>query len=221
MFEGIVRAAEARGTPLASCTAAVVGAAGNIGSVLATLLAGQVAALRLVGRNTPDSLGRLEAVRRACLDHEPEAGDRITVHGSLDAIHGADVVTVATSSAEGRLIGPEIIKPGAIVSCASMPSNLSTAFRDRLDDYFVFDGGLASLPDGQAVDCVGLPSGGLAFGCFSETLLLGFAGCDRSFARGPITAEQVHWTLERAAEHGFALGEFKLDGHPHPLGAQP
>ena len=174
--------------------------------------------MMLVGRPTPGSAARLERTRRLCLERAPDAADRITVHTTLDRIREADIVLVATSSPEGRLISPEIVKPGAIVSCASVPSNLSAAFRDRLDDFIVFDGGLARLPEGHQIDCVGLPAGGLAFGCLSETLLLGFAGHERSFALGPITCQQVEHTLELAERHGFALGEFHLNRQPHAVG---
>ena len=116
-------------------------------------------------------------------------------------------MTIATSSPESRLITPETVKKGAVVSCASVPSNLSAAFKDHLEDYLVFDGGHARLPEGQEVRFVGLPSGGLAHGCFSETLLLGFDGQNNSFARGSLTPEQVEQTLEMAGLYGFELGE--------------
>ena len=216
MLQGIAHAADLRGIALAGASVAVVGAAGNIGSVLAEMLAGRGASLVLVGR--PGSTERLERTRAACLAHSPEAADRITLHTSVDAIREADIVLVATSSPEGRLIGPDTVKPGAIISCASVPSNLSAAFRDRLDDFLVFDGGFARLPEGQEIDCVGLPAGGLAFGCLSETLLLAFDGHERSFARGGLTREQVGYALTLAERHGFTLGELKLDGRPHPIG---
>jgi predicted amino acid dehydrogenase len=187
--------------------------------VLATMLAGHVAALRLVGRDHPDGLRRLEQTRLSCLAAHPDTAQHVSVHTTLDAVHDADIVMVATSSPESKLIGPDTVRRGAIVSCASVPSNLSAAFHDHLDDYLVFDGGLARLPGGQVVDCVGLPSGGLAFGCFSETVLLGLAGTDRSFARGAITPEQVRYVLQLAREHQFTLGELTLNGTPHRTGA--
>jgi predicted amino acid dehydrogenase len=215
MLEGIAEAAKRQGLVLARTDAAVVGAAGNIGSVLAVLLAGRVRTLRLVGRDTPDSRARLERTRLACVARVPDAVDRVTVHVSLDAVRSCDIVTVATNSPEAQLIGPGLVKRGAVVSCASVPSNLSAAFRDHLDDFLVFDGGYARLPEGQVIDCIGLPQGGLAFGCLSETLLLGFAGCDQSFARGPIAPEQVEAMLALAHQCGFTLGEFKLNEAPY------
>jgi acetylornithine/succinyldiaminopimelate/putrescine aminotransferase/predicted amino acid dehydrogenase len=290
MIEGIVEAADLDGIALPEASAAVVGAAGNIGSVLAVVLSGRVGRLKLIGRNSADGIQRLKKTRRQCLlylarkaraeisgilplnqlsiggvgnrifyeivlpalrssdpasawerveswlrggegdmpellslleealdrDGGIEGNDYITLHTSLAAIGDCDIVTVATNCPESRLVSPELVKPGAIVSCASVPSNLSRAFRDRLDEYFVFDGGYARLPENQEIDCVGLPTGGQAYGCLSETLLLGFDGRNSSFARGPITPEQVEQVLEMAALHGFQLGDFILNDSSYP-----
>jgi hypothetical protein len=144
-----------------------------------------------------------------------ENNDYITLHLSVEAVGDCDVVTVATSSPEGRLVTPELVKRGAVVSCASVPSNLSAAFQDHLDEYLVFDGGYGRLPEGNVIDCVGLPENGLAFGCLCETILLGFDGQNCSFARGAIKPEQVDRTLELADLYGFELGEFKLNETPY------
>ncbi|UCC72546.1 MAG: aminotransferase class III-fold pyridoxal phosphate-dependent enzyme [Gemmatimonadota bacterium] len=291
MIEGIVEAAALNRIALPQATAAVVGAAGNIGSVLAVILSGQVGRLKLIGRNSADGIERLKRTRRECLlylarkaraemsgilplnrvsiggvgnrilrdivlpalrssdassawkrvenwllggegdmpelaslleealdrDGGIEGNEYITVHTSVGSIRDCEIVTVATNSPESHLVSPELVKAGAIVSCASVPSNLSRAFRDRLDEFFVFDGGYARLPEGHEIDCVGLPTGGQAHGCLSETLLLGFDGCNSSFARGPITPEQVEEMLELAALHGFQLGDLRLNDSSHPV----
>jgi len=163
-------------------------------------------------------LARLEKVRDACLKHHGSgAAPSISMHVDLEAVRDCDVVAVATNSTNGRLIGPDTVKPGAIVCSASVPSNLSDAFRDRLGEYLVFDGGFARLPEDNVIDWVGLPTGGLAFGCLSETLLLGFEGRSHSFAKGPIRVDQVRHILEVAEQFGFRLGEFKLAQRVHPL----
>jgi predicted amino acid dehydrogenase len=135
----------------------------------------------------------------------------------VDAVRDCDIVTIATNSTESRLITPELVKKGSVVSCASVPSNLSTAFKDHMHDYLVFDGGYARLPEGHEIDCVGLPEKGLAYGCLSETLLLGFDGQNSSFATGPIEPEQVEQTLRMADLYGFELGDFKLNETPYPV----
>jgi len=212
IVEGIEHAARRRGLDLARCSAAVVGAAGNIGMVLSALLAARVGRLRLVGSAAPGSLERLRATEGRC--REGGAKLAVSLHDSVEAVRDCDVVAIATSSPEGALVTPEFLKRGAIVSCASVPSNLSPAFRERAGDFVAFDGGLARLPEGQVIDCVGMPGGGLAYGCLSETILLGLDGRNRSFALGPITPEQVEETLALARRYGFSFGGFRLDTEP-------
>jgi acetylornithine/succinyldiaminopimelate/putrescine aminotransferase/predicted amino acid dehydrogenase len=140
----------------------------------------------------------------------------ISIHTNLSAIRDCDVVAIATNSPNRDLIGPRNVKPGAIVCCASLPSNLSTAFKDRMGEFMVFDGGLARLPEGSDISFVGMPGGGLAFGCLSETLLLAFDGRNHSFATGALTTRQVYETMAMAERYGFPLGDFKLGDQVHP-----
>ena len=130
----------------------------------------------------------------------------ISLHTDLEGVAHSDVVAVATSSTSGQLISPDTVKKGAIVCSASVPSDLSSRFADHRQDYFVFDGGFASLPPGNKIDWIGMPQGGLAFGCLSETLLLGFDGQNRTFAKGALSARQVQETLDLAEQYGFSLG---------------
>jgi acetylornithine/succinyldiaminopimelate/putrescine aminotransferase/predicted amino acid dehydrogenase len=285
MIQGILRGAELRALDLRGARAAVVGGAGNIGSVLSAVLGRYVGRLKLVGRESDDGLQRLREARMRCLvylarqareqassgvpldalrlggvgdrileeivlpgmrgadatsgwrraegwlrgaegdapelnalledaidrDGGCEGNDYISLHLSIDAVRDCDVVTIATSSPQGDLITPALVRKGALVACASVPSNLSAAFKDHLREYLVFDGGYARLPDGQDIEFVGLPRGGLAYGCLSETLILGFDGRNSSFTTGPIAPEQVDDVLELAGAYGFEMGGFKLD----------
>jgi acetylornithine/succinyldiaminopimelate/putrescine aminotransferase/predicted amino acid dehydrogenase len=213
VVEGIERAAALRGLHLERGTAAVVGAAGNIGRVLSALLAARVGRLKLVGSASPGSLERLRETECCCRDRVAGRGaPAISIHQSIEAVRDCDVVAVATSSPEAALVGPDLVKEGAIVCCASVPSNLGPAFRERPGECLVFDGGYARLPEGQAIDCIGMPRDGLAYGCLSETILLGLEGRNRSFALGPITPEQVDETLDLARRYGFSLGALPRDG---------
>ena len=134
----------------------------------------------------------------------------VSLHTDLQGVATSDVVAVATNSTSGRLITPDTVKRGAVVCSASVPSDLCRWFADQMQDYFVFDGGFASLPPGNRIDWVGMPRGGLAFGCLSETLLMGFDGKNRTFAKGALSARQVQATLELAQQYGFSLGELEL-----------
>jgi len=60
-----------------------------------------------------------------------------------------------------------------------------------------------------------MPGDGLAFGCLSETILLGLDGRNRSFALGPITPEQVEEMLELARRYGFSFGGLRREGAVH------
>ncbi len=285
VLDGIERAAARRGLDMGRAEAAVVGATGNIGLVLAQALAGKVGRLRLVGRPGETGLFRLRHVRQECLreilrlvhrrrraergtaesrlgglgqallaalldtrdggpggleartilsaleaDTLPSGlgklvdavlGDRlgeskplpISLHNGLAAIAESDIVAVATSSPDRRLIRPDHVKPGAIVCCASMPSNLGPEFATRGDDFFAFDGGLARLPDDSRIDFIGMPGDGLAYGCLAETLMLGFEGRDRSFCKGRLTTAQLDRAVSMAERHGFEPAEIR------PIGA--
>lgn len=137
--------------------------------------------------------------------------DNVQLHLGLDSLKDCDVVISATNSPDPDLIKPDLVKPRAIVCCASVPSNLSSEFEQHLDRYVAFDGGLAQLPENSTVDFVGMPGGQLAYGCLAETFLLGFDGHNHSFCKGRLSSEQVYQTINLAQTHGFSLGQLKLN----------
>jgi predicted amino acid dehydrogenase len=118
---------------------------------------------------------------------------------------------VATNSPDPNLIRPDMVKPGALVCCSSIPSNLSAQFEDNLSRNLAFDGGLAQLPEGSRIDFVGMPGGRLTYGCLAETLVLGFEGRNHSFGKGTIMSEEVYEILKMAESYGFSLGDLKLN----------
>ena len=285
MLQGILKSAALKNIHLESAEAAVVGAAGNIGSTLAALLCFHPGRVHLIGRHNAYSRIRLIKAQKNCLvnvlaearsqlaagklpTNVAFAGAAGTMYAdlilpaihrywpdqvdaqkalsalkngsdclsvldldnderlasyfndcrrspvmisNLDALPQCKVVTVATNSTDAKLVGPENVKKGAIVASASLPSNLSSKFEHHLDDYFVFDSGLARLPEGNAVNFVGMPGGGSVFGCLAETLVLGFEGTNRSFSKGDLTLAQVNCMLEMADTYGFSLGAFQLN----------
>jgi len=134
----------------------------------------------------------------------------ISIQSGFDDLKAFDIVVVATNSHNTGLIKPHMIKPGAVVCCASVPSNLSQEFHS-IDSMTAFDGGLAQLPEDSRVDFVGMPGGQLSYGCMAETFLLGFDGQNHSFCKGNLSSDQVYRTLELAEMHGFDLGELKVE----------
>ncbi|MGD8843417.1 MAG: aminotransferase class III-fold pyridoxal phosphate-dependent enzyme [Gammaproteobacteria bacterium] len=263
---GILEAARRKGLDLARARVAVVGAGGNIGQVVAQILAPRVGHLKLVGRDAQRGALRLRHARSACLKEivsalaegaepatlgqvardidralaaSPQYRDAIAagaladsdaraleallppdtaieIRTGLSALKDCDIVAVATSSPERNLIRPELVRHGAIVCCTSVPTNLSAEFEQRQAEYLAFDGGLARLPEDSEIHFVGMPSDGLAYGCLSETLVLGFEGQNHSFGKGVLTAAHVYRVMEMAYTHGFRLGQLKLNDRVLP-----
>ena len=136
---------------------------------------------------------------------------------NLDKLVECDIVAISTNSSDAWLISPNNTKKGSIICCTSVPSNLSESFKDSRDDYFVFDGGYALLPENSEIDFVGMPKHGNVYGCLAETMLMGFDGKDKSFARGEITLLQILKTIELAEKYGFKLGKFLLGDDIHRM----
>jgi len=137
--------------------------------------------------------------------------DNVKLQHGLKPLHDCDVVIAATNSPDPNLILPHMVKPGAIVGCVSVFSNISAEFEQHLDRFLVFDGGLAKLPESSKVDFVGMPGGQSVYGCLAETFLLGFDNHNHSFCKGRLTTEQVYQTVSLAQAHGFSLGKLKLN----------
>jgi acetylornithine/succinyldiaminopimelate/putrescine aminotransferase/predicted amino acid dehydrogenase len=285
MGQGIVKASEIINIDISESNAAVIGAAGNIGSTISALLSFYCKKIFLIGSGKTDSQIRLKSTINTCLKAilteiksqlpSVDNSEEIDLHGlaldiyfkhvfpflnegnsketdkqrvlintiktpgleitdetasileqliienapnktnpyfeirKLDDIKECHIVAIATNSPDG-LIKPELVKDGAIVCCASVPSNLSDTFKNQLDKYFVFDGGLAKLPEGNIIDFVGMPKHGMAYGCLCETLLMAFNGQNSSFAKGQINTKQVMKTIELSDIYGFEVGDFRL-----------
>lgn len=256
-IQGIYYAAQQKTLDISSATIAVVGASGNIGSVMANILAPRVGKLMLIGSNTGlQSEFRLKSVRKQCVlevikewhknqDQLEGLGDvakavvqplessddldstkalndylsgesiheYISIHTNLDKLKQADIIIVATNSADEALIRPEHVKTDAIVCGTSVPSNISLEFK-QYQDILAFDGGFSKLPDDSRINFVGMPEDGMAYGCLAETLVLGFDGQNHSFSKGALTSDQVYKIMEIAQTHGFDLGTLKFADRP-------
>ena len=150
---------------------AVVGATGSVGAAVTRLLARDLAAARLtlVARST----GRLESIAT-------EVGRRVpaATATSMDAVADADLVILLTASAEA-LLGPEHLRPGAVVLDATQPRNTSPSLVDERPDVLVVDGGVVDIPSLRLVGGdIGLPDG-RSYACFAETALLALSGPPR------------------------------------------
>ncbi len=286
MYQGILQAIEKKKQDAFELSAAIIGAAGNIGTAISQLLSIHVKKLYLIGKDMDKSYERLIEVKRLCLQrvlkHLGKTSNQFSlsaldnlqgitadvtkkiiemikqkkhINGNLkklffayiknmirdieenkknkeidilmntlgidpashDVLGKCDIVTIATNSTDAWLIRPENVKKGAIVCCASVPSNLSTTFKDYKDKYFVFDGGYAQLPENNEINFVGMPKHGNIYGCLAETILLAFDDCKRSFAKGQVSIEKVLQIIDIADKYEFKLGKFTLGESIHRM----
>ena len=127
----------------------------------------------------------------------------------------ADLVFAATNS-EAALIGPEVLKPGAVVCDVARPANVTREVVESLDDVLVFEGGLVELnePVHFGPNLLGFRPG-ILLGCLAETVLLALEGDDRDHSIGdkldPAEAEYLRALAER---HGFRAAP------PHCFGVE-
>lgn len=211
VMDGVRQAADNRGVDLTDCKMAIVGAAGDIGSVCARVFSKEVRELDLVVRR---DTGAEEFVRSF-------QGSRAEVRVSRSikqAIGDADVIIAATSSIT-TLIEADDVMSGCIICDVAIPHNVAFDLLDKRGDIFAFEGGLARIPGFAEVDKPHWwrelsPDGRTVFGCLAEVMLLTLEGRLESFSlgRGRITEEAVRDIGHLAEKHGFELAGFRYRG---------
>lgn len=246
-------------------SAAVVGGAGNIGQVLASLLAEHSPRILLVGSGRSGSLRRLEGVRlkiwndigeeiargagtnlrgiaARVADKEeirdlvsrhreaplPDLGKRLSeavkrtyggedplveISDSLDSLKEAPLIACATNS-PAPFLQPSHVAEGTVVCDLGVPSSLVEAPWRELG-VEVFHGGLAKLPKGQAISASSMNvSEGHAFGCLTETIVMGLLGMREHYSYGDITRTKVREITALATSLGFGVAE-EYRAHTH------
>ena len=199
-LEGTREAARLMGHDMKAAAVAVVGATGSIGGACARILARETSDLTLVGRN----IDRLDDQARQILD-DTGLACHITTEVRA-AVTRADVV-VTVSSAAGTIIGPEDLRPGAVVCDVARPRDVARQVAEKRPDVLVIDGAVVAVPGEPQFNInFGLPPG-LALGCMAETMTLALEGRFESFTLGrDLTVAQVDEISAMAARHGFRLG---------------
>jgi fatty aldehyde-generating acyl-ACP reductase len=202
--EAVREAARVMEIPLATATAAVVGATGAIGSVAAELIARDVPRLWLIGR--PQSADALEAVRARIAAQTPA---QVRLSSDMSALAEADLILTVTSAVEA-VIEPAHLKPGAVVCDVARPRDVSAKVAAARDDVLVIDGGMVAVPGQVNFNFdFGFPPG-LAYACMAETMALALEGRYESYTLGKhITVTQVEEIAQIAGKHGFQLGGFR------------
>jgi acetylornithine/succinyldiaminopimelate/putrescine aminotransferase/predicted amino acid dehydrogenase len=189
----------------------VVGAAGNIGRVLAEAAADEVDEIVLVGRE--GARARLLAAAAALTER---GGARVRVATRMEALRDCTLILAATS-APRPVILPEHVGTHAVVLVdVAVPGDVHPDVASARPDAVVLHGGTVIAPAGQHVRVPGMHLGpGGIYGCLAETALLGMAGLREHFSYGPLNADRIRRARELARLHGFTIAEipFALPSH--------
>ncbi|HKN55127.1 MAG TPA: hypothetical protein VJX66_21715, partial [Amycolatopsis sp.] len=175
----------------------LVGGIGNIGAVMAELVAPHCDSLVLVGR--PGSARRLASVAER-LDHLT----KVSITEDLEALRDCPVVVTATNSADPVILPTHLAGDREVLVCdLAVPGDVHPAVAG-LENVTLVSGGRIRLPGGQVPDFPGftLPPG-IVYSCLAETILLGFEPDLPSPSYGGLSVAGVLAARDLAVRHGL------------------
>ena len=198
----IRHAAETMDIQLNQATIAIVGASGAIGSICAEMLAPDCQQLLLIGRRTEPLQQVAKRVRAA-------GGSQITISDTIDQLPQAHLIITVTSAID-TIIGPQHLRPGAIVCDVARPRDVSRQVVETRPDVLVIEGGMVAVPGPVNFNFnFGFPPG-MAYACMAETMVLALEQKYESFTLGKnLRLSQVMTIDKIASKHGFKLGGFR------------
>ncbi|MFJ4202017.1 aminotransferase class III-fold pyridoxal phosphate-dependent enzyme [Streptomyces sviceus] len=175
----------------------LVGGVGNIGAVMAELVAPHCESLVLVGR--PGSARRLATVT----DRLTGVTD-VSVAEDLEALRDCPIVVSATNSADPVILPHHLAGDRKVLVCdLAVPGDVHPAVAG-LSNVTLVSGGRIQLPGLQTPRFPGitLPPG-ILYSCLAETILLGFEPTTPSPSYGGLTSAGVLAARDLAGRHGF------------------
>lgn len=175
----------------------VVGGIGNIGAVMAELVAPHCDSLVLVGR--PGSARRLATVADR-LSHLVD----VSVAEDLAALRDCPTVVSATNAADPVILPHHLAGDRHVLVCdLAVPGDVHPAV-EGLQNVELVSGGRIRLPEGQTPHFPGitLPPG-ILYSCLAETILLGFEPDAPSPSYGGLSSAGVLAARDLSARHGL------------------
>jgi acetylornithine/succinyldiaminopimelate/putrescine aminotransferase/predicted amino acid dehydrogenase len=233
-LDALFMAAEEQNLELKNAKVGVLGASGNIISVITEALIGKVGHLSLVFNGNPFKNKRnREVIRKVLLRLEPQSANLdlldlevlvdflekdniaslLTVHPTMDKLDSCDVI-ICGANVSKPILFPSQIKKGAIIVDIAVPANASKEVIES-DQYFYIKGGIINLPETggqlQALNSVIFPFElGESFACMAETIALAFEETLPNEFFGPLTLEKLNHIKLIMDKNGFKVKCFKL-----------
>jgi acetylornithine/succinyldiaminopimelate/putrescine aminotransferase/predicted amino acid dehydrogenase len=183
----------------------IVGGIGNIGAVMAELIAPHCDSLVLVGR--PGSARRLAAVA----DRFSHLVD-VSVAEDLAALRDCPIVVSATNAADPVILPHHLAGDRQVLVCdLAVPGDVHPAV-EGLQNVELVSGGRIQLPGGQTPHFPGitLPPG-ILYSCLAETILLGFEPDTPSPSYGGLASAGVLAARDLSVRHGLLPARIAAD----------
>lgn len=173
--------AQALDVAIGSCTVAIVGAAGSVGSLCIRTIVKTNGISKLLLIDLINKRGRLNSLKSLV---EAESNIKVEIGYDFNLLENADIVIVVTN-ATGTIIESQMLKKGAVIIDDSQPRNTSPELMRVRNDILVVDV-LGSYPN---LDChfnFGLLENrpDLTFTCLTETAILASHGWKKNFCIG-------------------------------------
>ncbi|MEV0251091.1 aminotransferase class III-fold pyridoxal phosphate-dependent enzyme [Nocardia sp. NPDC050712] len=180
----------------------IVGALGNIGAVMAELLAPHADSLVLVGRAGSGRRLRKVADRLAPASGGAEFRAEIVVREDMSALRDCRVIVTASNAAAPLIEPAHLAADASVLVCdLAVPGDVAPEV-DALPTVTVLSGGRMSLPLGQTPEFPGTGMApGVLYACMAETILLGFEPDTASPSYGALTVDGVRAARALAARH--------------------
>ncbi|WP_432931894.1 aminotransferase class III-fold pyridoxal phosphate-dependent enzyme [Microbispora sp. CA-135349] len=175
----------------------LVGGIGNIGAVMAELIAPHCDSLVLVGR--PGSARRLKTVA----DRLGHLAD-VSIAEDLEVLRDCPIVVSATNAADPVILPNHLAGDRKVLVCdLAVPGDVHPAV-ESLPNVTLVSGGRIQLPGGQTplFPGISLPPG-IVYSCMAETILLGLEPGTPSPSYGGLTVAGVLAARDLAVRHGF------------------
>ncbi|MGW1373617.1 aminotransferase class III-fold pyridoxal phosphate-dependent enzyme [Streptomyces sp. NPDC002446] len=175
----------------------IVGGIGNIGAVMAELIAPHCDSMVLVGR--PGSARRLATVADR-LSHLVD----VSIAEDLDALRDCPIVVSATNSADPVILPHHLSGDRKVLVCdLAVPGDVHPAVAG-VSNVDLVSGGRIQLPGAQTPHFPGitLPPG-ILYSCMAETILLGLEPETPSPSYGGLSSAGVLAARDLAVRHGL------------------
>jgi len=182
----------------------VVGAAGNLGCVIAELMAASMTSVLLVGRR-----GAEKRLQRRAKQISWALGDkcpRIDITTEMSDLATCGVIMTATNAPKPVIYPQHLSMQPTLICDIATPGDVDSSVFEMRHNAVILKGGLVSLPSTQKLVIPGMfPPPGQIYGCLAETILLGLDNASVSPSVGLLTPKGILSSMEMVRRHGFGL----------------